>query len=128
MDDKQQKIFTALFIELRRLGDGLFEVYDGALPPADVPYPFVFLGENQEIDELLKGGISARVEQTIHVYSNDVRSRGTFSAVMARCKQAAYNITKGDGSVMLAGISAQVLPDNTTAVPLLHGVIDVSYR
>lgn len=128
MDDKQQKIFTALLIELQRLSDGLYDTYDGALPPVDVPYPFVFLGENQEIDGLLKGGLSVRVLQTIHVYSDDVRSRGTFSAVMARCKQAAYNITKGDSSIMLSGISAQVLPDNTTAVPLLHGVIDVSYR
>jgi hypothetical protein len=128
MDDKQQKIYTALLIELRRLGTGLFDVYDGALPPEGTAYPFVYLGENQELDGLLKGAISARVEQTIHVYTNNLRARGTFSAVMARCKQACYNITKEDSSVMLSSISAQVLPDTTTAVPLLHGVIDASFR
>lgn len=128
MDDKQQKIFTALLVELRRLGAGTFKVYDGELPPEDVTYPFVFLGENQEVDGLLKGAISARVEQTIHVYSNNTQARGTFSSIMAKVKQACYNITKDDSSVMLSGISAQVLPDNTTAVPLLHGVVDASFR
>lgn len=44
--DPQQELFTKILKDLSALG---FDVYDGFLPPEDTPYPFVYLGEVQQL-------------------------------------------------------------------------------
>ena len=46
--DPQQEIFTRLLVDLKALG---YDVYDGALPPEDTAYPFIYLADSQLIDE-----------------------------------------------------------------------------
>lgn len=123
--DKQQKVFTALLVALRASD---YDVYDGFLPPEGVPYPFIYLGESEQTEGLLKNGHQSTVYQTIHVYHNNPRARGTMSRVMAAVKQACYDITESEPGIMLTGLSQQLLHDNSTSVPLMHGIVDVTYR
>ena len=125
MDDAQQQLFTALKIKLGALGH---TVYDGMLPPDDTPYPFDYLGETQQLDDGVKNRLMGTVHQTIHVYTNNVRNRGTFSRMLSECKQACHNVCTDNPRFMIRNISTQVLPDNTTREPLLHGIIDAEFN
>ena len=71
--DPQQELFTALKLGLETLG---YSVYDGALPPEDTPYPFVYLGDFRQSDSAAKGEIYGYVYPTIHVWHNNARQRG----------------------------------------------------
>lgn len=123
--DKQQKVFTGLLVALRASG---YDVYDGFLPPEGVPYPFIYLGESQQNESLLKGGHISTVYQTIHVYHNNPRARGTMSAIMAAVKQACYNISANETGIHMTGLSQQMLHDTTTSTPLMHGIVEATYR
>ena len=72
--DPQQEIFTRIKRDLERFGYG---VYDGILPPEGTPYPFVYLGDSQSDDRPTKTQINGVVYQTIHVWSNTPKNRGT---------------------------------------------------
>lgn len=125
--DPQQELFTALLVELRKLG---YDVYDGALPPKDTPYPFVYLADSQMIDDLgIKNAVLADVTQTIHVWHNNVRQRGTVSKMLLDIKRVAFKITDTKSyRWMLTTSSQRILNDDTTDTPLLHGVIDFNYK
>lgn len=89
--DPQQELFTKLLIELKALG---YDVYDGHLPPDDTPYPFVYLADSQQVDATNKGAVFGKVHQTIHIYSNGPRNRGTVSAMLlaikSRCRRIGH--------------------------------------
>ena len=78
--DPQQELFTALLLALRKQG---YDVYDGALPPEDTPYPFVYLGDSRQTDEPNKSLLFGVVYQTIHVWHDNPKQRGTVSAVLS---------------------------------------------
>ena len=69
--DPQQELFTALLIAAREQG---YDVYDGALPPEDTPYPFVYLADSRQADAETKDAVIGSVYQTIHVWHNSPRS------------------------------------------------------
>lgn len=46
--DPQQELFAELLQKIKEWG---YDVYDGALPPKDTPYPFVYLADSQQIDD-----------------------------------------------------------------------------
>ena len=83
--DPQQELFTELLLNIRALG---YDVYDGFLPPEGTPYPFVYLGECQQTDDANKTAVFGNVYQTIHVWSNTPKNRGTVSAMLLAVKQA----------------------------------------
>ena len=51
--DPQQELFSALLVTIKEQG---YDVYDGAMPSVNTPYPFVYLADSQQIDD----GIIAR--------------------------------------------------------------------
>ena len=59
--DPQQELFAELLTKLREWG---YDVYDGALPPENTPYPFVYLADSQQIDEANKTAVFGSVYQT----------------------------------------------------------------
>lgn len=63
--DPQQELFTELLLEIKKLG---YDVYDGDLSPDDIPYPFVYLGDSQQIDAAVKTAVFGEVFQTIHIW------------------------------------------------------------
>lgn len=122
--DVQQAVFTQLKVDIESLG---YDVYDGELPPKDTPYPFVYLGNSNQSDNSTKAGNIGTVSQMIHVWHNDVQKRGTVSAMLADIKDVCRELER-KYPVILSGITQDILPDNTTTQPLLHGVLTVNFK
>ena len=122
--DIQQAVFTQLKIDIESLG---YDVYDGELPPEGTTYPFVYLGNSNQSDNSTKAGNIGTVSQMIHVWHNDVQKRGTVSDMLFNIKNICRNI-ENKYPVILSGITQEILPDNTTKQPLLHGVLTVNFK
>ena len=123
--DPQQEIFTAIMKNLKAKGYG---VYDGFLPPADTPYPFVYIGDSQQIDDANKSAVFGSVYQTIHIWHNNPKERGTVSAMLLDAKTVCREIRHtANFSWTVRNITQRIIPDNTTKSPLLHGVLEVEF-
>lgn len=119
--DPQQELFSKLKTDIK----ALYAVYDGFLPPADTPYPFVYLGDCQQTDIANKTAIFGRVHLTIHVWHNNPERRGTVSGMILNIKNICRKIGHTANFAWEArGISTRIFPDTTTSSPLLHGVIE----
>lgn len=120
--DPQQEFFTRLRMDLEAMG---FSVYDGALPPASTPYPFVYLGEFRQTDAANKSAVFGMVYPTIHVWHNDPRQRGTLSQILLSIKTACRAIDHTDNFAwQVREMTQRILNDDTTNAPLLHGVLE----
>lgn len=125
-NDPQQEIFSRVKIDLEALGH---DVYDGVLPPEDTPYPFDYLGDVQQIDDANKSAVFGNVLMTIHVWHNDPKQRGTLSKKLLEIKSACRKIGRtANFAWSVRTIDQRIIPDNTTKVPLLHGVLEVEWR
>lgn len=124
--DPQQEMFTALRAALIERG---YDVYDGALPPDGTPYPFLYLGESRQRDEANKSAIFGRVYQTVHVWHDSPRRRGTVSALLGAVKQAARALGHSASYAWhLRAAEGRILTDTTTTTPLLHGVLELEFQ
>lgn len=120
----QQSVFSELIIRLRKLYPN--SVYDGALPPKGTQYPFIYLGETTEDARIVKKhrkGNPADITQTIHIWHNNPRQRGRLSGIADTIEDVCYNLTSAE----CVGYGSRILPDKTTAEPLLHAVITVDF-
>lgn len=124
--DPQQELFTAILMALRGAD---YNVYDGELPPAGTPYPFVYVGDSQLTDSYTKTAVFGNVVQTIHVYNNKPKKRGSLSSILLDIKTTCRNIehTTNFGWDVV-GVNQQIIPDNTTDEPLLHGILEIEFR
>lgn len=77
--DPQQEFFTELFLWLKEKG---YDVYDGFLPPEGAVYPFIYLADSQQTDDVNKMAVFGNVYQTIHVWHNNPMQRGTVSGML----------------------------------------------
>lgn len=124
----QQELFGAFRVELEKALPG--RVFDGDLPPEGTPYPFVFVGNTQDSESFyIKGAFFGRVTIAIHVWTNNVRARGDLSSVLFAIRRLGHQIeaTKNYGWCM-SGADENILPDNTTSEPLMHGIINFEYK
>ena len=104
-------------------------MYDSVLPPEGTSYPFVYLADSQLIDQDLKNAVFGEVHQTIHVWSNNPRKRGTVSRMLLEIKQICRELETTDNfGWMVIGVDQQILPDGTTTEPLLHGWLQISFK
>lgn len=124
--DPQQELFSALLVTIKEQG---YDVYDGAMPPVNTPYPFVYLADSQQIDDENKSAIFGNVYQTIHVWHNSPTKRGTISAMIGTlkslCRQLHYTPSF---AWSVSGVDQRILTDTTTASPLLHGVLYMTFK
>ena len=126
MYDPQQELFSKLLTEIKAKG---YDVYDGFLPPDGTPYPFVYLGDCRQSDENTKTQIVGTVNQTIHVWHNNVRQRGTVSGMLNTIKSVCRGLRNTPHfSWSVGGVYQDIMPDNTTKTPLTHGVLEVEFR
>ena len=124
--DPQQELFTQLKIAFEAKG---YDVYDGALPPENTPYPFVYLGDFRQSDSSAKGAVYGSVFPTIHVWHNNPRQRGTVSQMLLDIKTICRVLTHtANFAWMLYSVDQQIVTDNTTKSPLLHGIIEAEYK
>lgn len=124
--DPQQELFTELLLKLKELG---YDVYDTFLPPEDTPYPFVYLADSHQADAPNKSAVFGRVYQTIHVWHNNPKQRGTVSKILLDIKKVCYQLKRtGNFSWFVRNMDQRILPDNTTKTPLLHGLLEVEFK
>ena len=124
--DPQQELFTKLLLDIKALG---YDVYDGSLPPEGTSYPFVYLGDSQQADDANKSAVFGNVYQTIHVWHNNPRQRGTMSGILLAIKQACRQIGRtANFAWSVRNINQRIVPDNTTKTPLLHGILEVEFK
>lgn len=83
--DPQQELFSALLLELKKQYPG--SVYDTFLPSEGTPYPFVYLADSDLNDRANKTAVFGIVSQTIHVWHDNPRQRGTVSQMILQIKQ-----------------------------------------
>lgn len=124
--DPQQELFAELLTKLREWG---YDVYDGALPPENTPYPFVYLADSQQIDEANKTAVFGSVYQTIHIWHNEPKQRGTVSTMLLRIKDICRKIEHTKNFAWyVANVNQRIVTDTTTKEPLMHGLLDVEFR
>lgn len=124
--DPQQELFAELLQKIKEWG---YDVYDGALPPEDTPYPFVYLADSQQIDDANKTAIFGSVYQTIHVWHNNTKQRGTVSAMLLAIKDICRKVEHTKNFAWyVASVDQRILTDDTTKTPLLHGILDIEFR
>lgn len=124
--DAQQELFTALLSQLK---ESEYDVYDTFLPPKNTPYPFIFLADSQQIDDRNKSAVFGDVYQTIHVWHNNPKQRGTVSKILLEIKQLCYELrSTANFAWDIRNVDQRILPDTTTAIPLLHGILDVQFK
>lgn len=129
--DPQQEIFTSLLVALKKSFEkNGYEVYDGELPPEGTPYPFIYLADSQQVDERVgKREIMANVYQTVHVWHNNPRERGTVSSIMYGVKAIAYKTNKTTHFTWEIGnIEQRIISDNITKSPLVHGILNIEFK
>ena len=123
--DPQQELFTELLMQLKNIG---YDVYDTFLPPEDTPYPFLYLADSQQIDNRNKTTVFGNVYQTIHVWHNNPKQRGTVSKMLLDVKKVCYQLEHtASFAWMIRNVDQRILPDNTTKTPLLHGLLEVEF-
>ena len=123
--DPQQELFTELLTEIKKSGYG---VYDGFLPPDGTPYPFVYLADSQQTDDANKTAVFGNVYQTIHVWHNNPRQRGTVSKMLLAIKSACRRLDHTENFAWnVRNVNQRILPDTTTKQPLLHGLLEIEF-
>lgn len=124
--DPQQELFTVLLLRLKEKG---YDVYDTFLPPEGTPYPFIYLADSQQTDDSNKTAIFGNVYQTINVWHNNPRQRGTVSGILLDIKEICYRLEHtANFAWMVQNMNQRILPDNTTKTPLLHGLLEVEFK
>ena len=123
--DPQQELFTELLMQLKNLG---YDVYDTFLPPEDTPFPFLYLADSQQTDNRNKTAVFGNVYQTIHVWHNNLKQRGTVSKMLLDVKKVCYRLEHtANFAWNVRNVDQWIRPDNTTKTPLLHGLLEVEF-
>lgn len=121
--DAQQELFTALKMGIEAKG---YTVYDGVLPPENTPYPLVYMGDFRQADREHKAAVTGIVYPTIHLWHNNVRQRGTVSRMLLDIKTVCRSIARTSNFAwVIRNVNSQIIPDNTTKTPLLHGIVEL---
>lgn len=124
--DPQQELFSELLLKMKELG---YDVYDTFLPPKGTPYPFIYLADSQQTDTRNKTAVFGNVSQTIHIWHNNPRQRGTVSKMLLDIKKICYKLEHTENFAwMVRDVNQRILPDNTTKTPLLHGLLEVEFK
>lgn len=120
----QQQIFNEVYKVCLSLG---YSTYD-YLPADEVAYPFVYVGEQFDQDIATKSIIYGNVQQRVHLY-HDYRKRGDMSQMMNNIKRELRKLKHTKNFyITVININSQILPDNTTAQSLVHGIIEVDFK
>ena len=125
--DPQQELFTDLLVRIKNLG---YDVYDGSMPPESTSYPFVYIADSQLVDDRrYKDAVFGNVFQTVHVWHNNPRKRGTVSAMLLAIKDEANKIEYTNRFYWeLRNVTQRILTDDSTDRTLLHAVLELEFK
>jgi len=120
----QLQVFNAVYAIAERLG---YDAYD-YLPAADAQLPFVYVGEQFDNDLRTKTSIYGRVQQRVHIY-HSYKKRREITTMIDNLKREFRNLKRTKNFyVTVKNINGQIITDNSTAEPLLHGIIEVEFQ
>lgn len=122
MVEPQQAYFIAVRRELMKRYPGM--VYDGEIPGPETEYPFIYLGEFNQNDRETKSVILGSIPVTVHVWHDRPDQRGTVSGLCMVVKSALRGAQHRDYSFLTRNVTGRIVPDNTTPVPLVHGIVE----
>ena len=129
--DSQQELFIALKVQLEKaLKSKGVNVYDTFLPCEGTPYPYVYIGSSQLVDDYgNKTMILGTITQVVDVWHNNPRKRGELSEIMMIVKDVARQISRTSSfAFRISNINQRILPDTSTSEPLMHGVLELDFR
>lgn len=129
--DSQQELFTALKVQLEKtLKSKKIKVYDSCLPDEGTPYPFVYIGSSQLVDDYgNKTMILGTITQVVDVWHNNPRKRGELSEIMMIVKNVARQINRTSNfAFQISNINQRILSDTSTGTTLMHGVLELDFR
>lgn len=112
----QQELFTYFKTQLN--------AYDGHLPPKGTSYPFYYLADTRQQFGASKSQDYGYVTLVVHIWHNKEKERGTVSEMMNTVLNTAGNLTETSNykwSLIRNETEQQILADNTTTPPLMHG-------
>lgn len=112
----QQELFTYFKTQLN--------AYDGQLPPMGTSYPFYYLADTRQQFGASKSQDYGYVTLVVHIWHNNEKERGTVSEMMNTVLNTAGNLTETSNykwSLIRNETEQQILADNTTTPPLMHG-------
>lgn len=112
----QQELFTYFKTQLN--------AYDGQLPPQGTPYPFYYLADTRQQFGSAKSNDYGYVTLVVHVWHNNYKQRGTVSVMMNNIIGMAGSLKETSTytwSLIRNETEQQILADNTTNPPLMHG-------
>ena len=119
----EQEVFDAIFVTCLNLG---YDTYD-YLPAKDAKYPFVFVGEIFQQDRHTKSGLFGDIQATVHIY-NDRKKRRETTTMRDTIKHELYKVKRaGNIYLRLKRGTGQILIDNSTPEPLLHGILELEF-
>jgi hypothetical protein len=119
----EQEIFDAIYSTCLNLG---YRTYD-YLPPNETQYPFVYIGEVFQQDRHTKSGLFGDIQVTVHIF-NDRKKRKETTTMRDTIKNELYKLKRaGNINVMLKRGTGQILIDNSTTEPLLHGILELEF-
>lgn len=112
----QQELFTYFKTQL--------DAYDGQLPPRGTTYPFYYIADTRQQYGSAKSHDYGYVTLIVHIWHNDEKQRGTVSEMMQNVMIKAGQLdetTNFKWSLIRNETEQQILADNTTQPPLMHG-------
>lgn len=120
----QFQIYLKVFSESLALG---YETYD-YLPDDATSLPFVYIGEQFDVDTANKSTVTGLVSQTIHIYGS-MEQRDQVYKMANNLRTVIRRIRKTDNfDISVREVSGQILPDNSTTTALLHGIVEVEFK
>ena len=126
MIDPQQELFT----EIRKRCEEIVDTYDTKLPPENTRYPFIYIGQMREFEDMrFKKESLSDVYIDIHVWHSSPRQRGTVSGIMAQVKNKCFTLRHtAHCAWQYKGAETRLMTDTSTATPLMHGIITVQFK
>lgn len=112
----QQELFSYFKTQLN--------AYDGMLPPTGTPYPFYYLADTRQQLGTAKTQDYGYVTLIVHVWHDNPKQRGTVSVMMDNIIGMAGSLVETANfkwSLIRNETEQQILADNTTNPPLMHG-------
>lgn len=127
MHSPQQEIFTIcrkMAIEVI----GVNNTYDYP-PPEAAEYPFIYIGEQFSQDKKNKSTVGGTVQQTFHLYHNNIKKRGTAEKFIVDLKSKLRGANKTPHFyINIKNLNSHTILDYSTKVPLLHIVVEVEFK
>ena len=126
--DPQQELFSYLLVTLKKEYPDM--VFDGFMPPEETPYPFIYIADSQLIDDFSnKSVVFGNVYQTIHIWHNNPKQRGTVSNIALNIKNITRNLVYTDSFKWnIRNINQKIINDDTTSIALMHCIIEIEYK